>query len=51
MAKIPSRPFFCVNVMDLEDCARKDVRTGPQPFTVVSNQTVHVDMDIDTGIR
>ena len=23
----------------------------PQWFTVVSNQTVHVDMDIDTGVR
>jgi hypothetical protein len=27
------------------------VRAKPQPFTVVSNQTVHIDMDIDTGIR
>jgi hypothetical protein len=27
------------------------VRAKPQPFTVVSNQTVRVDMDIDTGIR
>ena len=27
------------------------VRAKPQPFKVVSNQTVHVDMDIDTGIR
>ena len=27
------------------------VRAKPQPFTVVSNQTVHVDMNIDTGIR
>jgi hypothetical protein len=26
-------------------------RAKPQPFTVVSNQTVRVDMDIDTGIR
>ena len=27
------------------------VRAGPQTFTVVSNQTVHVDMNIDTGVR
>jgi hypothetical protein len=26
-------------------------RVKPQHFTVVSNQTVHVDMAIDTGIR
>lgn len=27
------------------------IRASPQPFTVVSNQTVHVDMHVDTGIR
>ena len=27
------------------------VRAKPQRFTVVSNQTVRIDMDIDTGIR
>ena len=27
------------------------VRGTPQPFTVVSNQTAHVDMNIDTGVR
>ena len=27
------------------------IRAKPQPFTVVSNQTVRVDMDIDTGVR
>ena len=27
------------------------VRAKPQRFTVASNQTAHVDMDIDTGIR
>ena len=27
------------------------VRAKPQPITVVSNQTVRVDMDIDTGVR
>jgi hypothetical protein len=30
---------------------RVHVRTKPQRFTVASNQTVHVDMSIDTGIR
>jgi len=27
------------------------VRAKPQPFTVASNQTAHVDMTIDTGVR
>jgi hypothetical protein len=27
------------------------VRANPQPFTVVSNQTAHVDMNIDMGVR
>jgi hypothetical protein len=27
------------------------VRAKPQPFTVAPNQTVHLDMNIDTGIR
>jgi hypothetical protein len=27
------------------------VRAKPQPFTVASNQTVHVDMNVDTGVR
>ncbi len=27
------------------------VRAKPQPFTVASNQTVLVDMNIDTGVR
>jgi hypothetical protein len=27
------------------------VRAKPQSFTVASNQTVHVDMNIDTGVR
>ena len=38
-------------VLDVEGRARKHVRAKPQLFTVVSNQVVHVDMDIDTGIR
>jgi hypothetical protein len=27
------------------------LRAKPQPFTVASSQTVHVDMNIDTGVR
>jgi hypothetical protein len=38
-------------VLDVQGRGRGHVRAKPQPFTVVSNQTVHVDMDIDTGIR
>ena len=34
-----------------QDRAAKLVRAKPQPFTVVSNQTVRVDTDIDTGIH
>jgi hypothetical protein len=37
--------FLCGNVIDSQVAAK------PQRFTVVSNQTEHVDMDIDTGIR
>jgi hypothetical protein len=36
-------------ILDVQ--GRGHVRAKPQPFTVVSNQTVRVDMDIDTGIR
>jgi hypothetical protein len=38
-------------VLDVQDRARKHVRAKPQPFTIVSNQTAHVDMNIDTGVR
>jgi hypothetical protein len=39
-------------VLDVEGRPPKGhVRAKPQPFTVVSNQTVHVDMNIDTGVR
>ena len=31
--------------------AKGHVRAKPQQFTIVSNQTVHINMDIDTGIR
>jgi hypothetical protein len=38
-------------VLDVQGRAPGHVRAKPQRFTVVSNQTVRVDMDIDTGIR
>ena len=38
-------------VLDVQGRAPGHVRAKPQHFTVVSNQTVRVDMDIDTGIR
>jgi len=40
-----------VYVLDVQDRVRKHVRAKPQEFEVVSNQTVHVDIDMDTGIR
>lgn len=38
-------------VLDVQGRAPGHVRAKPQQFTVVSNQTVRVDMDIDTGVR
>jgi hypothetical protein len=38
-------------ILDVQGRRPGGVRAEPQPFKVVSNQTVHVDMDIDTGIR
>jgi hypothetical protein len=38
-------------VLDVQGRARGHVRAKPQRFTVASNQTVHVDMNIDTGVR
>jgi hypothetical protein len=38
-------------ILDVQDRGRKHIRGKPQRFTVVSNQTVRVDMDVDTGIR
>ena len=38
-------------ILDVQGRALKHIRAKPQLFTVVSNQTVHVDMDMDTGIR
>jgi len=38
-------------VLDVKGRVRGHVRAKPQRFTVVSNQTVRVDMNIDTGVR
>jgi hypothetical protein len=39
-------------ILDVEGRQPKGhVRAKPQRFTVVPNQTVRVDMDIDTGVR
>jgi hypothetical protein len=38
-------------VLDVQNRRRRHVRAAPQPFTVGSNQTVHVDMTIDTAVR
>jgi hypothetical protein len=38
-------------ILDVQDRARRHLRAKPQPFTIVSNQIVHVEMDIDTAIR
>jgi hypothetical protein len=40
-----------IYVLDVQDRIRKHVRATPRSFTVVSNQTVHVNMEIDTGVR
>jgi hypothetical protein len=50
VVRIPDRLIPAPSA-DVQDRARKHVRAKPQRFTVVSKQTVHVDMDIDTGIR
>lgn len=38
-------------VLDVQDRRRHHVRATPQPFTIAANQTVRVDMAIDTGVR
>ena len=38
-------------ILDVLGPESRPARAKPRPFTVVSNQTVRVDMDIDTGIR
>jgi hypothetical protein len=38
-------------LLDVQDRARKHVRVQPQPFTITSDQTVHVDMNIIIGFH
>ncbi|MGE5208983.1 MAG: hypothetical protein ACM3KL_06605 [Alphaproteobacteria bacterium] len=38
-------------VLDVQDRMRRHVRAAARPFKVVTNQTVHVDMNLDTGVR
>jgi hypothetical protein len=38
-------------ILDVQGRRRGHIRAKPQRFTIVSNQTVRVDMDIDTGVR
>jgi hypothetical protein len=39
-------------ILDVQDAGLKATcAQNPQPFKVISNQTVRVDMDIDTGVR
>ena len=38
-------------VLDVAGRRPGHVRARPQSFTVVSSQTVRVDMNIDTGVR
>jgi len=38
-------------ILDIQDRARKHIRAKPQRFTVTSNQTVLVDVHMDTGTR
>jgi hypothetical protein len=38
-------------LLDVQRRPRGRVRATPRPFTMVSGQTVRVDMDVDTGVR
>ena len=38
-------------VLDAKGRAPKRIRAKPKTFTIVSNRTVRVDFDLDTGIR
>jgi hypothetical protein len=38
-------------VLDVQDRAAKRLRAKSQPFSVASNQTVHVDMNVVIGFR
>lgn len=38
-------------VLDVQDRRHRHVRAVPKHFTIAPNQTAHVDMSIDTGVR
>lgn len=38
-------------VLDVARRERKHARATPRPFTVLPNQTVRVDLEVDTGVR
>jgi len=38
-------------ILDVQDRAAKRLRAKPQRFSIVSNQTVHVDMNVIIGFR
>ena len=38
-------------ILDVQGRGRGGVRAKPRLFTIVSNQTVRVDMNMDTGVR
>ena len=38
-------------ILDIQDRIRKHIRATPQRFTVTSNQTVRIDMQMDNGTR
>ena len=38
-------------VLDAKGRKPKGIRAKPKPFTIVSQRTVRVDFDLDTGIR
>jgi len=47
--RVSLTPGDCV--LDVEGRRPGGVRAKPEAFTVVSHQTVRIDMDIDLGIR
>jgi len=38
-------------ILDVQNRRRRHARATPLPFTIVANQTVRVDIGIDTGVR
>ena len=46
-AALPPGPY----ILDIQHPVAKRIGAKPQPFTVVSNQTVRVDMNIGIGFR